>query len=288
MNSKQMRKAYGILALIAAGLAFVCALYGVIHGFTYYDYYYHEYPMVGFGGAQVFFLILSVAAIVVISILLSSKNYKNNKAMVAVGLPTVIIGMVPVILALVSYMISDGAGTELFAISIIGMIINPSCMFIYFGLGVYNLDAPHREKRKEEKEKDKERLYEMAREAAAESARVEKDDAKNEAFFLIFKEYFPEDKLFLIRKAFAKREEDMYTLTSMLSLKNPQTVLLYSIFLGGIAMDRFYIGDIGMGVAKIFLNLCTFGIFSIVDIFFCYKKAKEKNLTELLNATYRV
>jgi len=42
--------------------------------------------------------------------------------------------------------------------------------------------------------------------------------------------------------------------------------LLLSIFLGTFGIDRFYLGHIGLGVAKLLLNWFTFGIWWIIDI----------------------
>lgn len=97
-----------------------------------------------------------------------------------------------------------------------------------------------------------------------------------------FKNFIPEERMPAFREALSRASEQKYTHICMLPLKNPTTVLLFSIFLGGFGVDRFYIGDTGVGVAKLLLGWLTFGIWPFVDIFMCYKKAKENNLQALM------
>ena len=59
-------------------------------------------------------------------------------------------------------------------------------------------------------------------------------------------------------------------------------VVLLSVFLGGLGVDRFVIGDTGLGVAKLLLGWATLGIWPLIDIFFCYKKAKLKNFLKIM------
>lgn len=40
---------------------------------------------------------------------------------------------------------------------------------------------------------------------------------------------------------------------------------LLSFFLGGLGVDRFYLGNIGMGVAKLLLGWATLGIWPLID-----------------------
>ncbi len=58
--------------------------------------------------------------------------------------------------------------------------------------------------------------------------------------------------------------------------KDPTVALLLSIFSGGLGVDRFYIGDIGLGVAKL-LTLGGAVIWTIVDWFLIRSATAAKN-----------
>ena len=58
--------------------------------------------------------------------------------------------------------------------------------------------------------------------------------------------------------------------------KDPTAALLLSIFLGVLGVDRFYIGDIGLGVAKL-LTGGGFFIWGIIDWFLIRNAAAAKN-----------
>ena len=65
---------------------------------------------------------------------------------------------------------------------------------------------------------------------------------------------------------------------------NPKSTLLCAIFLGGIGVDRFLIGEVGKGICKILFGWMTCGIWAFVDIFRTHKLARKKNLNKVLIA----
>lgn len=48
--------------------------------------------------------------------------------------------------------------------------------------------------------------------------------------------------------------------------KNFIVAVLLSFFLGTFGIDRFYLGHIGLGVAKLLLSWATFGVWQLIDL----------------------
>lgn len=62
----------------------------------------------------------------------------------------------------------------------------------------------------------------------------------------------------------------------------PIIVLILSVFTGYLGVDRFYLGDIGLGIFKLLFGWITLGIWPLIDIFVCYKKTKNRNLNKVM------
>ena len=77
-------------------------------------------------------------------------------------------------------------------------------------------------------------------------------------------------------------DDEKFSLISTIQMKDPTTLLLVSIFLGTLGIDRFMLGDIGMGVLKL-LTLGCCGILTIVDWFTISKKARERNFNKVMS-----
>ncbi|WP_127848970.1 TM2 domain-containing protein [Lacticaseibacillus hulanensis] len=77
----------------------------------------------------------------------------------------------------------------------------------------------------------------------------------------------------------APDEAQMAVMTA--SYREPVVALLLSFFLGALGIDRFYVGDVGLGIAKLVITIITFGmlgwIWWFVDLFLIMKAARQKN-----------
>ncbi|MCS6904278.1 MAG: TM2 domain-containing protein [Bacteroidia bacterium] len=97
---------------------------------------------------------------------------------------------------------------------------------------------------------------------------------------LFVTDYFPENKIPLVLKQLQTVDEDIFEKLKTVQYTNPQTILLISIFLGYLGIDRFMVNDYGLGLFKL-LTCGGFGIGWIIDIFLIQNKAKENNFRKL-------
>lgn len=63
--------------------------------------------------------------------------------------------------------------------------------------------------------------------------------------------------------------------------KDPNIALVTSILGGTLGIDRFYIGDIGLGIAKL-LTLGGLFIWTLIDLFLIMSAARDKNAALML------
>lgn len=71
-------------------------------------------------------------------------------------------------------------------------------------------------------------------------------------------------------------DDEKLMIVSSANYKDPTTMLIVSLFLGGLGIDRFMLGDTGMGVLKLLTGGC-FGILTIIDWFSITEKTRQFN-----------
>lgn len=107
------------------------------------------------------------------------------------------------------------------------------------------------------------------------------DQQKVDMFIMTNQKYFPAEKILFLKEKLLSLDEDKFTLVSALDLKEPTTLLIISLFLGSLGVDRFMIGDTGMGVLKLLTGGCC-GILTIIDWFTIMNKTKELNFNKVM------
>ena len=108
------------------------------------------------------------------------------------------------------------------------------------------------------------------------------DPQKIDMYIMTNQKYFPESKIVYLKDKLRTMDEEKFSLISIIEMKDPLTLLLVSIFLGTLGIDRFMLGDIGMGILKL-LTLGCCGILTIIDWFTISKKAKEFNFNKVMS-----
>lgn len=107
------------------------------------------------------------------------------------------------------------------------------------------------------------------------------DQNKVDMYVMTNQKYFPAEKIMYLKEKLAAMDESKFTMVSTVELKDPTTILLVPIFLGTLGIDRFMLGDTGMGILKLLTGGCC-GILTIIDWFTVSKKTKELNFNNLM------
>jgi TM2 domain-containing membrane protein YozV len=111
------------------------------------------------------------------------------------------------------------------------------------------------------------------------------DAQKVDMFMMMNSKYFESYHLNAVREKLLSIDDSKSGIVHSLQFKEPTTALIISIFGGAYGIDRFYIGDTGMGVGKL-LTCGGLGIWAIIDWFMIQGATREKNMQIFQNALY--
>lgn len=106
------------------------------------------------------------------------------------------------------------------------------------------------------------------------------DAQKVDMFLMANGKYLPEEKLPLLREQLLALEDSRAAVLPTIQFKSPTIALILSIVFFYLAVDRFYIGDIGLGLLK----LCTCGglfIWAFIDLFLIIGATRDRNYEKL-------
>ena len=111
-------------------------------------------------------------------------------------------------------------------------------------------------------------------------------DAQNVDMYLMANaKFFESHQIFQIRDRMLAMDESQWRMLQFMQFDDPVILLIVSLVTGPLAVDRFMLGDIGLGVIKL-LTCGGLGIWVFVDWLLIMGLTRRKNTEKLLMALY--
>jgi TM2 domain-containing membrane protein YozV len=106
------------------------------------------------------------------------------------------------------------------------------------------------------------------------------DAQKVDMFIMANGKFFESHQIGSIRDRLIQLDDSKWSTIQTLQFKDPTTSLIISLLGGSLGIDRFMIGDTGLGVGKL-LTCGGFGIWAIIDWFMIMGATREKNMQKM-------
>lgn len=110
-----------------------------------------------------------------------------------------------------------------------------------------------------------------------ETKKVERRDV--DMFIMQKGKFFPEMQIKTLREQLLSLDYNQFILITSVEYKEPMTMLLISIFLGYLGVDRFILSQTGIGIGKLLTTLiCGIGlVWWLIDLFKIGSDTKDFN-----------
>lgn len=115
----------------------------------------------------------------------------------------------------------------------------------------------------------------------------------------VWRDKIPSESVMMVQQSLEKVPDENSGSLGMIALKNPIIGLILGIFFGYLGVDRFYKGDIFLGLAKLFTCIVGFVtifiligyfilfvlvIWEFIDYFLVWMGIKKDNLNKIMQA----
>ena len=104
---------------------------------------------------------------------------------------------------------------------------------------------------------------------------------KIQSYLITNAKYFLPEHRAAVKTALESASDSAFEALNLIDLKDPTVYSIISLFLGSYGVDRFMLGDVGMGVLKL-LTGGVFGILWLYDVFTIHKRALEENFSAVM------
>ena len=111
------------------------------------------------------------------------------------------------------------------------------------------------------------------------------EQQKVDMFIMSFSKYFEGYQLSSLRELLIKVDDSKLIMLQGANLKDPTTLLIVSLVGGHFGIDRFMLGEVGLGIAKL-LTCGGLGIWTVVDWFLIMGRTREVNIQRIRQVLY--
>lgn len=94
---------------------------------------------------------------------------------------------------------------------------------------------------------------------------------------------FPAESIPMIKERLLNLPSENEMAVMAMEYTNPILTIVLSVFFGELGVDRFIIGDIGLGIGKL-LTGGGCGVWWLIDLFLIMGATKKKNLEKFITA----
>ena len=100
-------------------------------------------------------------------------------------------------------------------------------------------------------------------------------------FIMVNGKFFPEMMIEDVKQKLESLDESKENMLMATEWKNPTVAFLFAFFLGGLGVDRVWLGETGLGVVKL-ITCAGAGIWGLIDLFTVMNRAKMYNYNKLM------
>lgn len=93
--------------------------------------------------------------------------------------------------------------------------------------------------------------------------------------------FFESHQVMNIRDRLVAIDDSKWSVIQTIQFKDPTVSIIVSLLAGSLGIDRFLIGDTGLGIGKL-LTCGGLGIWAIIDWFLIMGATREKNFEKLM------
>ena len=107
--------------------------------------------------------------------------------------------------------------------------------------------------------------------------------SRADMFIMTNSKYFESYQLAQIKQRLENMDDSRWRMIEYMKFNDPIIMLVISLVAGPLGVDRFVIGDTGLGLGKL-LTCGGLGLWAIIDYFFIMPATRNKNFEKLMMA----